>query len=226
MSLSIDQAIAKLLTTAETIKLRKGVKPHEGKRIQQAFALLTRRPTSNSVKTAGRVDKYQHFLEAISDYDRGPQLAVNCAVGLGQSAIAAMKEHTRLHLPVEIAKHTDALTDPRIRDIAGEYSAEAEVPSTTGPERAVSRISQPRQMQASVPPEPSPFVQEQPPAEYALQSATEEGRDRHGYQQVQGHQTSPFSGRIFELTLQDAQAILVSDQVGSEVWLTETYGNV
>ncbi|OJD18552.1 hypothetical protein ACJ73_08713 [Blastomyces percursus] len=33
------------------------------------------------------------------------------------------------------------------------------------------------------------------------------------------------SGRVFELTLQDVQAILSSDQVGSKVWLTETYGN-
>lgn len=39
------------------------------------------------------------------------------------------------------------------------------------------------------------------------------------------HTLGLLSGRVFELTLQDVQAILSSDQVGSKVWLTETYGN-
>ncbi|QSS62705.1 hypothetical protein I7I51_02444 [Histoplasma capsulatum] len=37
-------------------------------------------------------------------------------------------------------------------------------------------------------------------------------------QQLPGYQT----GRVFELTLHDVQAILMSGQAGSKVWLTET----
>ncbi|QSS65471.1 hypothetical protein I7I51_06314 [Histoplasma capsulatum] len=150
-TLSIDDAVAKVLNSAKTIKLRESVKPHEAKRVREAFALLAdHRLPSNSTKTSERRDNYRRFLKQVNDHDRGPQFVVICAVGLGQSAIASMREVARLNLPEEIKKRANALTDPTIDKIATEYR------------------------------------------------------------------------RVFELTLHDVQAILMSGQAGSKVWLTET----
>ncbi|OCL10329.1 hypothetical protein AOQ84DRAFT_427450, partial [Glonium stellatum] len=80
---SIDSAITKLLTTAKTIKLREGVKPHERKRIQEAFDILTKLSEPPSLKTGERRESYQHFLKRINN-DCGPQMVIISAVGGNQ----------------------------------------------------------------------------------------------------------------------------------------------
>ncbi|OJD20519.1 hypothetical protein ACJ73_08143 [Blastomyces percursus] len=211
-TLSIDDAVAKVLNSAKTIKLRESIKPHEAKRVREAFALLAdHRLPSNSTKTSERRDNYRRFLKQINDHDRGPQLVVICAVGIGQSAIASMREVARLNLPEEIKKRANALTDPTIDKIAAEYLSsnvnpssyiETCVPQQTG-------LSQPSQShRPALPPSD---------ADGTLPERPE--------QQLPGYRTGLFSGRVFELTLHDVQAILMSGQAGSKVWLTETYDN-
>jgi hypothetical protein len=120
-SLSLDDSIDKLYKTVEIIKLREAVKPHEDKRIQAAFAFADQRKSTSS-KTGERWDNYRRFLKKIND-DCGPQLVLICAVGLGQSAIAGMKEHNRLRLPLEVKKHEHALKSPIIHKLAEENCA-------------------------------------------------------------------------------------------------------
>ncbi|EZG00100.1 hypothetical protein H113_00416 [Trichophyton rubrum MR1459] len=111
--LSLDDAMTKVSKTAETIRLRGNIKPHEEKRIQEAFALLAREPASApSAKTKGRRNTFRDFLIKLNDYNCGPQFVVLCVVGLGQSVIASMKEGIRLRLPPEIKDHAHTLTGP------------------------------------------------------------------------------------------------------------------
>ncbi|KAF2105228.1 hypothetical protein BDV96DRAFT_592868 [Lophiotrema nucula] len=98
--LSIDMIIAKMQTAAETINLRGGVKPHERKRVKEAFALLTQLSQLPNVKTSERRERYQYFLRQVNE-GCGSQPVVVCAAGVGGSAIAAMREHDRLRLPLE-----------------------------------------------------------------------------------------------------------------------------
>lgn len=122
-SLSIDKALAKIRTAAETIKLRESVKPHERKRIEEAFTILSQSSESPSVKTGKRRDAYRHFLQHIRN-TCGSQLVVISAVGIGQSAIAGMKENARLRLPLEITKCANSLKSSIVHTIAEECSAE------------------------------------------------------------------------------------------------------
>ena len=62
-SLSIDEAMTKIRTVVETIILRGDVKPHERKRIEEAFTMLTQLSKSPSVKTSERRESYRHFLQ-------------------------------------------------------------------------------------------------------------------------------------------------------------------
>jgi len=118
----IDSAITKLLTTAKTIKLREGVKPHERKRIQEAFDILVKLAEPPSLKTGERRESYRHFLRRINN-DCGPQMVIISAVGLGQSTIASMREHDRLRLPLEIKENEKALKSPILQTLAEEYTA-------------------------------------------------------------------------------------------------------
>ena len=118
--LSINTALSKLFTEVETIKLREGVKPHQAKRIKKAFVLLEQFSEPSSLRTGERRDYYKRFLKRISD-DCGAQLVVICVVGLGQSAIASMREPTRLRLQVEIKKYEKALKCPILDRLAEEY---------------------------------------------------------------------------------------------------------
>jgi hypothetical protein len=107
--LSLDGAVAKVL------------KPHEGNRIHEAFALLAGPPKlSNSTKTSERQDNYRRFLKQINNHDCGPQFVVICAVGLGQSAINLMKD-ARFNLPEEIKKRAIALSDLIFNKIVAEH---------------------------------------------------------------------------------------------------------
>ncbi|EEQ88991.2 uncharacterized protein BDCG_04111 [Blastomyces dermatitidis ER-3] len=207
--LSVDDAMAKLFKAAETIKLRGNIKPHEEKRIRGAFALLAgeRKPVP-STKTGERRDTFRDFLMKLNDHDCGPQFVMLCVVGLGQSVIASMKEAIRLRLPLEIKDHERTLTGPVLQHLTEEcLKKKSEAPVADLQYR--TELQQPSKSLGGGAPLGSgqtDFISD------VLQIERQS-------------QTGLLSGRLFELTLQDVQAILSSDQVGSKVWLTETYGN-
>jgi hypothetical protein len=116
-SLSIDEAIEKISMAVEAINLRGSVKDHERKRVEDAFAMLAQSPRPSSQKTGKRQRSYLHFLQQV-DKHCGSQLVVASSVGIGQSAIAGMRELTRLRLPLEIKKHKRALTSLTLQTIA------------------------------------------------------------------------------------------------------------
>ncbi|KAK2752497.1 hypothetical protein FQN54_008090 [Arachnomyces sp. PD_36] len=192
-SLSLDDSIAKLYETVEIIKLREAVKPHEDKRIQGAFAFTEQRKPSSS-KTSERWENYRRFLKKIND-DCGPQLVLICAVSLGQTAIAGMKEHNRLRLPLEVKKHEHALKSPIIQKLAEEYFPST-VDAATESERSISwgsqqtGLQQPTETHQSILRDASSSsTQGLPLGEHTLQPTGAELLEGHGQQQVQEHQT-------------------------------------
>jgi hypothetical protein len=115
-SLSIEESIKRLRRTSELVHCRNGVKAHEERRIKDAIATLNEHPDLSATKTAERRQHYRHFLSQIVE-NGGRQLVILCAIGLGQSAVAAMKEANRLLLPQEIRKHKAALQKPILQTL-------------------------------------------------------------------------------------------------------------
>ena len=121
-SLSINDAVQKLLTASETIRLRGNIKPHEDQRVKQAFNLLAQGQTPATSKTNERRNSYRHFLSYI-DKECGSQMVVLAAIGLGQSAVGGMRESARLRLPLEVKKHERSLTASILQEITRRYSS-------------------------------------------------------------------------------------------------------
>ena len=120
-SLSINNAVQKLLTASETIRLRGNVKPHEDRRVEKAFDLLAQGQIPPTSKANERRNSYHHFLNDI-DKQCGSQMVVLAAIGLGQSAVGGMKESARLRLPLEVKKHERNLTASILQKLARRYS--------------------------------------------------------------------------------------------------------
>jgi hypothetical protein len=214
-SLSIVEAINKIQAAVEEINLRGGVKDHERKRVREAFAMLAQSPGPSSGKTGKRRGSYLRFLQQV-DKDCGSQLVVASSVGIGLSGIASMKELTRLRLPLEIKKHERALKSPALQAVADEYR-------TAGlencfPHKFVQHLTRP-----PVPSNAStvdvPSTQSHRPVPAPEQSYSEQLERPSIPLDMFGSQTS----RVFELTLEDAQAIITSQQVLGRVLLMEPH---
>jgi hypothetical protein len=119
-SLSPEEALGKLREAYETIESRGGVKPHEGRRIEEALQLITSSPRSCS-KAAERQQRYQKLLIQVKEMC-GLEMVTLCAVGLGKSAVAAMKDRVRLRLPSRIKLETETFKRSILRKLVDEYS--------------------------------------------------------------------------------------------------------
>lgn len=91
----------------------------------------------------------------------GLEMVTLCAVGLGKSTVAAMKDRVRLQLPSRIKLKADTLGRPILRKLADEYSRKGCL--TSGVEAAseethtVAETQTPAPAPASAPePEPEP----------------------------------------------------------------------
>ncbi|OAF61157.2 hypothetical protein VC83_02518 [Pseudogymnoascus destructans] len=124
--LTAEAAVTKLLETSKLICSRAWVKQHEGTRIQEAFKLVASSSSKTTSKTDLRRDSYQRFLK-MAEVVNGVQAIVLSAVGLGQSAVANMREKERLQLPSEIKKRGEALESPLFQELAGIYSAKVSI---------------------------------------------------------------------------------------------------
>ncbi|RAL06785.1 uncharacterized protein BO97DRAFT_279390 [Aspergillus homomorphus CBS 101889] len=124
-SLTIPEAISAILSTIETIRLRHEAqadieaifKPHEKKKLQDAFSLRHSLRQAVQSKADERRDNYRHFLKKL-DVD----LVIPCALGLGQTTIGYMREHIRLRLPSVIQKRENEFKCGLIRALALKYS--------------------------------------------------------------------------------------------------------
>ena len=121
--LTAEAAVTKLLEISKLICSRNGVKQNEGTRIQEAFKLVASSSSKAISKTDLRRNSYQRFLKRV-EVVNGVQAIVLCAVGLGQSAVANMRDKERLQLLSEIKKRGKALKSPLFQNLAMIHSAE------------------------------------------------------------------------------------------------------
>ncbi|KAF1348411.1 hypothetical protein EJ07DRAFT_24361, partial [Lizonia empirigonia] len=201
-SMSIDEAIAKIRTAVGIIDLRGGVRDHEGKRVEEAFTMLAQPPELSSGKTGEKTSKrresYLRFLRQVNK-QCGSQLVVAISVGIGQSAIASMKELTRLRLPLEIKKYERALKSPTLQKVAEEFCSKGrDTLSFTNITVDVSSVQSHR-----------PISNEPDAPISPVQPYSEQPKLPSIPLDMFGSQTS----RVFELTLEDVQGIITSQQV-------------
>lgn len=196
--LSIEEALSRVSTAAETIKLRESVKPHESKRIREAFNLLEQLPVENGEKRG----HYRHFLKKVNE-KCGPQMVVICVVGLGQSTITNMKEYARLRLPLEIKKRHQALKDRVLDSIVETHRVK--VPRNTS---AHLESQSPLNLQASQYTDcvadaqpPQSTLTQQPPLKSGSQFTREQAYNKHLGHLEQSLSTIPSTGAGVQETI-------------------------
>ena len=117
---SAGEAVQKLIDAFTLIQYREDVKPHEATRIQDAFSSMTESFQEGSSHTIKRRNTYRWFLKKVQDA-AGPQMVVLCAVGLGQSAIAGMRDRILQEFLAGIKEKEKVLTSTILKKLADEY---------------------------------------------------------------------------------------------------------
>ncbi|PVH90394.1 hypothetical protein DM02DRAFT_547890 [Periconia macrospinosa] len=130
-SFSLADAIAKICAAAKSINLRENVKPHERKRIQEAFALLVEQQTTGAIPENKKSRGYNWLLQKIYNAG-GAQLVMVCIIGLGRWAMLSLKEQVKLYLPEEMKKYRDEWDTQILQSVAQECWTEGHIaPFTT-----------------------------------------------------------------------------------------------
>jgi len=131
------------------------VKKHEQTRINYALQLVATSSAPSGSKTAERQESYQHFLKRVEKLC-GLEMVALCAIGLGKTAIAGMRESVRLELPSSIKLMENTLKCSPLRKLIQERSAEDHTASTMEELRGTPTESEtPSEPEASSEPETS-----------------------------------------------------------------------
>lgn len=98
------------------------VRPLEAKRIKDAFALMAETSGEEGASQATqRRNSYRWLLKKVQDAV-GPQLVLQCAAGLGQSAIGGMTDRVQLELLEDIKEQEEASKSAILQKLADGYS--------------------------------------------------------------------------------------------------------
>lgn len=114
-SLSIEEAIDKLIDASKVIQNRLNVKPAEDKRVNAALTLLAGRTDDDDV--------YVTFLRRVQQV-MGLSIVVLCAAGLGPSKIRSLRDRVQVDLPHELKKREDELKSDVLKTLTDTYSAQ------------------------------------------------------------------------------------------------------
>jgi len=109
MPMSLEAAVSKLHGSLQAIQFHDGVKPQQVKRIQEAFNLLSEPQGRAETKTQERRECYRELLRNLHRAV-GLQAVVLCAVALGQSAVANMKDRLKIDLVAAVKVQKEALS--------------------------------------------------------------------------------------------------------------------
>jgi hypothetical protein len=114
--LTVKEAISKLLTDLETIRLRGSLKPHEVRQAKDAVCLIREElPQPELSKADERREKYRTFLKKVEE-DLGMVVAILCGI--------ILTEYHRLPLPSEIRKHEKRFKTSFFQGLVQEYVGE------------------------------------------------------------------------------------------------------
>ena len=128
----VNSTIDKLIDTSTVIQLRMGVRSAEENRISEAFTLLAEGPPPESSKGAKQRVVYLEFLQRVQKVV-GHSMVVLCAVGLGPSAVSAMRDRVRVGLPHAMKEREDAFKRDILNGLANTYSKKCELSTLSSP---------------------------------------------------------------------------------------------
>ena len=128
----VNNTIDKLIDTSTVIQLRMGVKLAEENRISEAFTLLPEGPPPESSKGAKQRVVYLEFLQRVQKVV-GHSMVVLCAVGLGPSAVSAMRDRVRVGLPHAMKEREYAFKRDILNGLANTYSKKCELSILSSP---------------------------------------------------------------------------------------------
>ena len=96
---SVQAVIDVLHQTSLSIKRHDGIRTREKQQVQEAFRLVNAQSESASSKQTQRLLLYQRFLKKVQEAI-SMRMVVLCAVRLGKSRIANIRDGVRLSLPL------------------------------------------------------------------------------------------------------------------------------
>jgi len=119
--MSLNRAIDKLIDTSRLIELRMAFKAAEGKRVREAFEVLTSGAPQPGSKGFKQKTVYLEVLQRVLTL-LGPAEVALCAAALGPSSIAALKDRDRVALPHEMKKRKARFRGQHIQRLASQQS--------------------------------------------------------------------------------------------------------
>ena len=125
MPASIETVMKKLYGSLQAIQFHEGVKSQEGKRIEEAFTLLSASEGTIESKTQKRRECYRELLKILHKV-AGRQAVVLCAVTFGQSAVANMRESLKIGLVAALKAEREELSCAILEKLGEEYAAKGE----------------------------------------------------------------------------------------------------
>lgn len=112
-SLTIDEAISKLLDSSKLVAQRGEFRATEAKRVTQAFSYLS----LDTAATQTRLQSYVKFLRRLENV-AGPAMVALSAAALGQAAIYTMTDRVRTELPFSILTRKSDLQNDVLQGFA------------------------------------------------------------------------------------------------------------
>ena len=123
-SAHVQAVIDALRKASVNIKRHDGVRTREKQQVQEAFELVSAPSESASSKQMRRKHSYQRFLKKVQEMT-SLRMVVLCAVGLGKSRVASMRDGVRLSLPLQIRGHEASLDCEVLQSIVDGISVES-----------------------------------------------------------------------------------------------------
>lgn len=177
-----------------------GVKPREEQQIREALDLLHTHQEAAGSKREKRKSCYRQFLKRVLDVTNLKTVAL-CAVGLGKSRVANMRDGVRLGLPFHI-KSNETLLDCTVFQTILDKIATCMSFLTTA-------LLLPNGPQAT------PAVQQEDTAcDTTWTNST---------QPDTGNGQGSLAGRVYNLTADDVRSFVTANNNFGGVWLTDPY---
>lgn len=118
-TISVQAVIDALRQASFIIKRHDGIRTREKQQFQEALELVNAQPESASSKQTQRRLSYQRFLKKVQE-STSVRMVVLCAIGLGKSRVASMRDGVRLSLPLQIKDHEPSLDCDVLQGIVDE----------------------------------------------------------------------------------------------------------
>jgi hypothetical protein len=117
---TVPKSIASILKAVKTLG---SLKPHQRKRIKEAFTILSRLEQTDDTPKYQKRGDYDGFLRRMLATG-GAQLVMVCVLGIGHYALCSMSEPVKMELLTEMKHHERDWDIPKLRLLAEECLTE------------------------------------------------------------------------------------------------------